>query len=115
MATTQPRDFRERLEHVTTETQFDQADLARVLMTNPRTISRWLGGTRPRPDTRERLLEVLAVLESLSAVLRPQAAHDWLFSPNSLLDHHKPVDLLRDGEYRRVLGAIDVMAEGVFV
>jgi uncharacterized protein (DUF2384 family) len=109
------RDLKERLEHVTQEMEFDQSDLARVLATNPRTISRWLGGTTPRPDARERLLEVLAVLESLSAVLRPQAAHDWLFSPNPVLDHHKPVDLLRKGEFRRVLGAVDAMAEGVFV
>lgn len=93
----------------------DQSDLARLVKTNPRTVSRWLGGTTPRPDARERLLEVLAVLESLSAVLRPQAAHDWLLSPNPLLDHHKPVELLREGEYRRVLGVIDVMADGVFV
>jgi len=115
MHTTQAPDFRKRLEHLTSETDFDQADLARVMSTNPRTVSRWLTGTTPRPDARERLLEVLAVLESLSGVLRPSAAHDWLFSPNPLLEHHKPVELLREGEYRRVLGAIDVMADGVFV
>jgi len=55
------------------------------------------------------------VLEQLSGVLEAQAAHDWLFSPNQLLDHYKPVDLLREGEYRQILGAIDAMAEGVFV
>ena len=54
------------------------------------------------------------MLEQLSGVLRPQAAHDWLLSPNPSLDHHKPVNLLRTGEFRRVLGAIDAMAEGVF-
>jgi hypothetical protein len=31
-----------------------------------------------------------------------------------MLDHHKPVELLRDREYRRVLGAIDALAEGVY-
>ncbi|MDQ4130110.1 MAG: MbcA/ParS/Xre antitoxin family protein, partial [Actinomycetota bacterium] len=54
-------------------------------------------------------------LEQLSGVFKAGPAHDWLFSPNPLLDHHKPVDLLREGEYRRVLGAIDALAEGVFV
>jgi putative toxin-antitoxin system antitoxin component (TIGR02293 family) len=96
--------------------ELDQADVARVLDTNPRTVSRWLQRqTEPRPDARERLLELIAVLEQLSGVLRPGPAHDWLFTPNPLLDNHKPVDLLRGGEYRRVLGAIDALAEGVFV
>lgn len=87
-----------------------------MLETNPRTVSRWLSReTSPRPDARERLLEVIAVLEQLSGVLRPDAAHDWLFTPNPALDHYKPVDLLRAGEFRRVLAAIDAMAEGAFV
>jgi uncharacterized protein (DUF2384 family) len=87
-----------------------------MLETNPRTVSRWLSRqTAPRPDARERLLELIVVLEQLSGVLRPEPAHDWLFTPNPSLDYHKPVDLLHDGEFRRVLGAIEAMAEGVFV
>jgi hypothetical protein len=61
------------------------------------------------------LLDLVAVLEKLAGVLRSQPAHDWLFAPNDSLDHHKPVDLLRTGEFRRVLGAIDAMSEGVFI
>lgn len=109
-------DLAERLERATERIELDQADLARVLETNPRTISRWLKReTSPRPDDRERLLELIAVLEQLSGVLKPAPAHDWLFTPNPSLDHYKPVDLLRAGEFRRILGAIDAMAEGVFV
>jgi putative toxin-antitoxin system antitoxin component (TIGR02293 family) len=109
-------DLATRLEQASGRVELDQADLARVLDTNPRTIARWLHKeASPRPDSRERVLELIAVLEQLSGVLRAQAAHDWLFSPNQLLDHYKPVDLLREGDYRRVLGAIDAIAEGVFV
>ncbi len=109
-------DLSERLEQVTRRVDFDQADVARILETNPRTVSRWMQReASPRPESRERLLELLAVLEHLSGVLRPQAAHDWLLTPNRQLGHDKPVDLLREGEYRRVLGAIDAMGEGVFV
>lgn len=109
-------DLASRLQDAAAKTDLDQADIARVLDTNPRTIARWMQRTSaPRPDTRHRLLELVAVLEQLSAVLQPQAAHDWLFTPNPLLDHHRPVDLLRDAEPRPVLGAIDAMAEGVFV
>lgn len=106
----------ERLEHAATKVELDGGDLARVLETSPRTIARWLNqSATPRPDARERLLELIAVLESLSETLRPRAAHDWLFTPNPSLDHHKPVELLREGNFRPVLGAIDAMADGVFV
>lgn len=106
----------ERLEQAATRVELDGGDLARVLETSPRTISRWLNqSAAPRPDARERLLELIAVLELLSETLKPRAAHDWLFMPNPSLDHHKPVELLRGGNFRPVLGAIDAMADGVFV
>jgi putative toxin-antitoxin system antitoxin component (TIGR02293 family) len=109
-------DLAGRLGQASKQVELDQRDLARVLDTNPRTIARWLHRqASPRPDSRERVLELLAVLDQLSGVLQAHAAHDWLFSPNPMLDHHKPVDLLREGEYRMVLGAIDALAEGVFV
>jgi putative toxin-antitoxin system antitoxin component (TIGR02293 family) len=106
----------ERLNRAAEQVELDAADLARVLEANPRTVSRWLKReTEPRAAARERLLEVLVVLERLSATLQPAAAHDWLFTPNAGLEYHKPVDLVRSGEFRRVLGAIDALAEGVFV
>jgi putative toxin-antitoxin system antitoxin component (TIGR02293 family) len=105
-----------RLRKAVAQTDLDQADIARLLGTNPRTVSRWLAeSTEPRPEARRRLLEVVAVLEHLSGVLKPEAAHDWLFSPNQMLDHYKPVDLLAEGDFRRVLATIDALAEGVFV
>ena len=105
----------EKLERASSKLEMDQAEIARAIDANPRTVARWLQGTEPRPDARERLLELIAVLEHLSGVLQPDAGHDWLFTPNALLDHHKPVDLLRDRKYRDVLGAIDALAEGVYV
>ncbi len=106
----------QRLEQALGKADLDQAEVARVLGTSPRTVSRWLRKeASPRPDARERLLEFLAVLERLSVTLRPEPAHDWLFTPNPLLSHHKPADLLREGRYRDVLGAVDALAEGVFV
>jgi uncharacterized protein (DUF2384 family) len=51
----------------------------------------------------------------LSGVLEPQAAHDWLFKPSPLLNKEKPIEVLREGGYRRVQGAIEAMAEGVFL
>jgi putative toxin-antitoxin system antitoxin component (TIGR02293 family) len=106
----------QRLRTATQRTDLDRADVAGLVGTNTRTVARWLAEeSEPRTDARRRLLEVLAVLEALSGVLEPQAAHDWLFFPNPSLEHRKPVDLLADGEFRPVLGLIDALAEGVFV
>ena len=106
----------ERLGQVATEVHLDQADLARILNASPRTVARWLQSeTVPRRDTRERILELVAVLHALSKTVHGQTAYDWLFSPIPALDHRKPADLLAEGRYREVLGAIDALAEGVFV
>ncbi len=106
----------ERLGELTEKTDLDQVEVARVLGTSARTVSRWLRDeASPRRDVRERLLEFLAVLERLSAVLQPEPAHDWLFAPNPRLGYQKPADPIRDGEFHEVLGAIDALGEGVFV
>lgn len=106
----------DRLEAALEKTDLDQGQAARVLGTSPRTVSRWLNDqAKPRAESRERLLEFLAVLERLSAILRPEPAHDWFFSPNPLLGHEKPADLLAQRRYRELLGAIDQVGEGVFV
>lgn len=105
-----------RLRSAVERTELERADVARLVATNPRTVARWLAEeSEPRTEARRRLLEVLAVLEELSGLLRPQAAHDWLYSPNALLEHEKPIDLLADGQWRRVLGLIDALEEGVFI
>ena len=105
-----------RLERAASEIDLDNRDIARVVDTTPRTVSRWLKNeSEPRAQARERLLEAVAVFERLSGTLTPAAARDWLFTPNPALEHHKPIDLIREGQFRRVLGAIDALAEGVFV
>lgn len=106
----------ERLGAALELTDLDQAQAAKVLGADPRTVARWLHQqSSPRAGSRERLLVLLAVLERLSGTLSPQAAHDWFFSPNPLLSHYRPADLVHEGRYREVLGAIDQLAEGVFV
>jgi uncharacterized protein (DUF2384 family) len=109
-------DLMDRFGEALERSDLDQSQAARVLGASSRTVSRWLQHeVSPRPESRERLLEFLAVLEQLSKTLQPQAAHDWLFTPNPLLSYHKPADLLREGRYRDLLGAIDQLGEGVFV
>jgi putative toxin-antitoxin system antitoxin component (TIGR02293 family) len=106
----------ERLKQAAKKVELDESDLARLLETSPKTISRWRNRSAPPPPgARERLLELVAVLELLSGTLKPRAARQWLFTPCPSLDNHKPVELLNRGDVRPVLGAIDVMGDGVFV
>jgi uncharacterized protein (DUF2384 family) len=92
----------------------DNADIARALQTTPRSVARWqAAGGAPRRESEERLLELKAVIDLLSTVLRPEPARLWLRSPNRHLGYEKPLDLIAEGHYRRVIGEILAMAEGV--
>lgn len=106
----------ERLEEAFDKTRLEPGEVGRVVGASGRTVTRWLKDeAQPRSEARERLLELLAVIDRLAGTLRPEVAHDWLFTPNPSLDHQKPADLLKERRYREVLGAIDALGEGVFV
>jgi uncharacterized protein (DUF2384 family) len=55
------------------------------------------------------------VAEAVTEVLPADHANVWMFSPNRLLGHRKPADLIREGKFKDVLDLIEAMAEGVFV
>jgi putative toxin-antitoxin system antitoxin component (TIGR02293 family) len=97
------------------ETQvIDAADVAHITGATPRSVSRWTAAkAAPRRDAEDRLLELKAVVDLLRSVLRDEPARLWLRSPNPDLDWRKPLELIADGEYRRVIGAVLAMAEGV--
>jgi len=91
-------------------------DIAGVVGTSPRSIARWAHGEAdPRARSRDRLLEVTAVVTELCQVLAGDAAHVWLFTPNPFLEFDRPIELVARGEYRRVLAAVAALADGVFV
>jgi hypothetical protein len=79
-------------------------------------VARWAQGEGgPRAGARDRLLELSAVVAELSKVVQPEAAEAWLLAPNPLLDFERPLDLIQHGDYRKVIGAIEGLADGVFV
>jgi uncharacterized protein (DUF2384 family) len=92
----------------------DAVDIARVLDTTPRSVTRWQqGGSKPRRDSVDRLLELKAVLDLAQRVMPPESARLWLRSPIPALDYAKPLDLVRNGEFRRVITSLMALAEGV--
>ncbi len=92
----------------------DAGDLAQITGSTPRSVNRWAHAkAMPRRDAEDRLLELKAVVNELRTVLRDEPARLWLRSPNPDLDWRKPLELIAEGEYRRVVGAVLAMAEGV--
>ena len=79
-----------------------------------RSVARWQAAeAAPRRGSEERLLELKAVVDLARKHLRPDSARLWLRSPNPKLNYNKPIDLIANGEYRQVIGALLAMAEGV--
>jgi len=92
----------------------DKNDIARVTGTKPRSVSRWTAsGSVPRRDDEDRLLELKSVLDLLRQVLRDEPGRLWLRTPNPSLDWRKPLDLVAEGEYRKVVASLLALAEGV--
>lgn len=87
-----------------------------IVDASPRSVARWAAGdVVPQRLNKERLLELAYVAEAVTEVLPADHANVWMFSPNRLLGHRKPADLIREGKFKDVLDLIDAMAEGVFV
>ncbi|WP_419837720.1 antitoxin Xre/MbcA/ParS toxin-binding domain-containing protein [Candidatus Poriferisodalis sp.] len=102
------------LDHLYEGDVLDTADLARVSDANPRSVVRWrTDETAPRREAEERLLELRAVVDLTRSVIRDDAARLWLRSPNPGLGYEKPLDLVAQGEYRRVVDLLLALAEGV--
>lgn len=92
----------------------DPGDVAEITGSTPRSVSRWTAAkATPHRDAEDRLLELKVVVDQLRTVLREEPARLWLRSPNPDLDWHKPLELMAGGEYRRVIGAVLAVAEGV--
>lgn len=92
----------------------DAGDVAQITGTTARSVSRWTAAKAvPRRNAQDRLLELKAVVDVLRSVLRDEPARLWLRSPNPDLDWRKPLELITEGEYRRVIAAVLAIAEGV--
>lgn len=91
-------------------------EVGNIVDASPRSVARWTAGkVVPQKLNKQRLLELAYVADALADVLPRDQANTWMFAPNRLLRHCKPADLVREGDYQRVLALIDAMAEGAFV
>jgi len=92
----------------------DTADVARVLNTSQRSVQRWTArDAAPRKESEERLLELGAVLDLASEVLRDEGARLWLRTPVADLGWRKPLDVISEGGFREVIDALLALSHGI--
>lgn len=102
------------LERVAKTIGLSRFDIAQMLDATPGIVEAWLTGQMtPGPRSREKLDELLQVLEGLFVKMTPWAAHEWLNSPSAALDYYEPLDLLRRGDLYSVMCVIDAMPRAI--
>lgn len=80
-----------------------ERDIARATGAGVSTVSAWLHRTRAPTGTRaERLVELSAIIDRLSALLDADYVPVWLNRPLAALDHRKPIDILAAGGYEEL-------------
>ena len=105
------------VEQLETELGLSNADIARALNTNPRTVLRWLAGqTFPQHAARRRLAALLNLQRRLRETFTTsEAAREWLHSANRSLGGFTPAEAVRVGRLDRVEAALEALDSGVFV
>jgi hypothetical protein len=103
--------------HLITDTlALPREDVASIVGSTPRSVSRWLSeDAAPQRLSRQRLIELAYVAEAVSEVMDPEDANIWLMSPNRLLNHDSPAKRIREGDFRSVLAVLDALADGIVV
>jgi uncharacterized protein (DUF2384 family) len=78
-------------------------DIAVATGSQPATVNAWARAARtPSGEKRERLLELVAIVDRLERVMRPAYVPLWLLKPVPALDDRRPLELLAKGRYRDV-------------
>jgi hypothetical protein len=102
------------LERVAKTIGLSRFDIAQMLDATPGIVEAWLTGEMtPGPRSREKLDELLLVMEGLFVKMTPRAANEWLNSPSPALDYYEPLDLLRRGDLHSVMSIIDAMPRAI--
>ncbi len=90
-------------------------DIARATGAGVSTVGAWMRRTRvPTGRRAERLAELSAVVERLARVIEPDYIPVWLHKPIVALDDEKPLDVLAEGDYRRLARVISELESPTF-
>lgn len=103
----------EKLELLRTRAAIRLVDVANMLGTTPRTVSRWnQGHANPRPSKEILLGDLEYIVERLAEFYSdPRTARAWLYSRHRYFHGLRPADLVREGRAQEVLEAVHAMAD----
>jgi phosphomannomutase len=91
-----------------------QRRLAELLGVSPAQVTRWRNGSGIDAANAQRVDLLELAMSSLLRVYSPEAAEDWLLGVNPHLRDRRPVDLIRGGNTRELLEALEAEAAGSF-
>ena len=81
----------------------ESADIARATGAARATVNAWIRATRrPAAEHRDRLMELVAVVDRLADVMDDDQVALWLQKPLPALKDARPLDAIANGKYRDV-------------
>jgi DNA-binding transcriptional regulator YiaG len=97
-----------------TSSGITQAELAKAVGTGSRSVQNWASGQNtPRGRSAQRLLDVHTIVDILSDSYSPEGIDIWFHSRNRNLEMRRPIDLLTEGDFDRVLDEAKWVAGGM--
>ena len=107
----------EQLVRLTSNLDISYDELAQILGTDRKTVSRWRAEERfPQPHNRARLDELEALVHRLDASFKTrEGAVTWLRSPSGYFGGLCPIDALLRGRIDSVDAALEALDSGIFV
>ena len=89
--------------HIAETGNLTVSDISRATGAHETTVRAWLRADRsPSGMHAERLAELSALVDRLAQVMDAAYIPVWMRRPIPLLEDDKPLDVIADGEYRRV-------------
>ena len=90
-------------------------DIAVATGAQPATVNAWARSARnPSGTRRERLIELVTLVDRLERVMSPSYVPMWLLKPVPALADRRPLDLLSKGRYRDVSRLVTELESDAF-
>jgi hypothetical protein len=95
--------FASEAAHIAETGHLTVPDISRATGAHETTVRAWLRDDRsPSGAHAERVAELSAIVERLAHVIDPAYIPVWMRKPIALLNDDKPLDVIAEGDYRRV-------------
>ena len=89
------------------------SDIAKATGVKERQVQHWAAGSsKPRDETRDRLVDVYYIARQLSDVYMPDGVEIWLHARNRWVGGSRPIDLLEAGDFAPVVQAVERLTSG---